>query len=78
VTKIAPQEVLYLEIVQRESCCVTQDCNKEPNRERQALKKVMKKKEEEDTEWQKLSTFQGRLQKEEYTHTLKARRVWRL
>jgi hypothetical protein len=29
----------------------------------------MKKKEEEDTEWQKLSTFQGRLQKEAYTHT---------
>lgn len=50
VTKIAPQEVLYLEIVQRESCCVTQDCNKEANRERQELNKVMKKKEE-DTEW---------------------------
>jgi hypothetical protein len=78
VTKIAPQEVLYLEIVQRESCCVTQDCNKEANRERQALKKVMKKKEEEDTKWQKLSTFQGRLQKEAYTHTLKALRVRRL
>lgn len=76
--KIAPQEVLYLEIVHRESCCVTQDCNKEANRERQALKKVMKKKEVEDTEWQKLSTFQGRLQKEAYTHTLKALRVWRL
>ncbi len=77
VTKIARQEVLYLEIVQRESCCVTQDCNEERT-ERDKHSRRWWRRKKKKTQNSRSSAPSTVDYKRKHTHTLKALRVWRL